>query len=48
MHLADAYMQSNFHWIQGTVYILSVHAFNGNRIHDLRIANTILNCLSYR
>ncbi len=42
MHLAD-----NFAF-KLRIYILSVFAFPGNRIHDLGITNVMLYCLSYR
>ncbi len=35
MHLADNFIQSNFHCIQGTLFFLSVSAFLGNQTHDL-------------
>ncbi len=39
MHLADAFIQSDLHCIQVTVfYILSALAFPGNRTHDLGAA----------
>ncbi len=50
MHLADAFIQSDLHCIQVTVffYILSALAFPGNRTHDLGAASTMLYHLSYR
>ncbi len=49
MHLADAFIQSDLHCIQVTVfYILSALALPGNRTHDLGIASTMLYHLSYR
>ncbi len=52
MHLADAFIQSDLHCIQVTVYFilffLSALAFPGNRTHDLGIASAMLYYLSYR
>ncbi len=48
MHLADAFIQSDLHCIQVTVYILSALAFPGNRSHDLGVASAMLYYLSYR
>ncbi len=49
MHLADAFIQSDLHCIQVTVfYIWSALAFPGNRTHDLGVASAILYYLSYR
>ncbi len=49
MHLADAFIQSDLHCIQVTVfYILSALAFPGNQTHDLGVANAMLYHLSYR
>ncbi len=51
MHLADAFIQSDLHCIQVTVfffYILSALAFPGNRTHDLGVASAMLYHLSYR
>ncbi len=50
MHLADAFIQSDLHYIQvtGFFYILSALAFPGNRTHDLGVASTMLYHLSYR
>ncbi len=49
MHLADAFIQSDLHCIQVTVfYILSALAFPGNRTHDLGGASAMLYHLSYR
>ncbi len=43
MHLADAFIQSDLHCIQDTVfYILSALAFPGNRTHDLGVASAML------
>ncbi len=41
LHLADAFIQSDLHCIQVTVffYILSALAFPGNRTHDLGVAS---------
>ncbi len=47
-HLADAFIQSDLHCIQVTVYILSALAFPGNRTHDLGVASAMLYHLSYR
>ncbi len=49
IHLADAFIQSDLHCIQVTVfYILSALAFPGNRTHDLGVASAMLYHLSYR
>ncbi len=49
MHLAEAFIQSNLHCIQVTVfYILSALAFPGNRTHDLGVASAMLYQLSSR
>ncbi len=49
VHLADAFIQSDLHCIQVTVfYILSALAFPGNRTHDLGVASAMLYHLSYR
>ncbi len=49
MHLGDAFIQSDLHCIQITVfYILSALAFPGNRTHDLGVASAMLYYLSYR
>ncbi len=49
MHLADAFIQSDLHCIQVTVfYILSALAFPGNWTHDLGVASAMLYHLSYR
>ncbi len=49
MHLADAFIQSDLHCIQVTVfYIWSALAFPGNRTHDLGVASAMLYHLSYR
>ncbi len=49
MHLADAFIQSDLHCIQVTVfYILPALAFPGNRTHDLGVASAMLYHLSYR
>ncbi len=49
MHLADAFIQSDLHCIQVTVfYILSALAFPGNRTHDLGVVSAMLYHLSYR
>ncbi len=49
MHLADAFIQSDLHCIQVTVFtFLSALAFPGNRTHDLGIASAMLYYLSYR
>ncbi len=49
MHLADAFIQSDLHCIQATVYtFLSALAFPGNRTHDLGVARAMLYYLSYR
>ncbi len=49
MHLADAFIQSDLHCIQVTVfYILSALALPGNRTHDLGVASAMLYHLSYR
>ncbi len=49
MHLADAFIQSDLHCIQVTVFtFLSALAFPGNRTHDLGVACTMLYYLSYR
>ncbi len=49
MHLADAFIQSDLHCIQVTVfYILSALAFPGNQTHDLGVASAMLYHLSYR
>ncbi len=49
MHLADAFIQSDLHCIQVTVFtFLSALAFPGNRTHDLGVASTMLYYLSYR
>ncbi len=48
-HLADAFIQSDLHCIQVTVFtFLSALAFHGNRTHDLGVANAMLYQLSYR
>ncbi len=48
MHLADAFIQSDLHCIQVTVfYIWSALAFPGNRTHDLGIASAMIYHLSY-
>ncbi len=51
LHLPDAFIQSDLHCIQVTVfffYILSAFAFPGNRTHDLGVASAMLYQLSYR
>ncbi len=49
MHLADAFIQSDLHCIQVTVfYILSALALPRNRTHDLGVASAMLYHLSYR
>ncbi len=49
MHLADAFIQSDLHCIQVTVFtFLSALAFPGNRTHDLGVASAMLYQLSYR
>ncbi len=49
MHLADAFIQSDLHCIQVTVFtFLSALAFPGNRTHDLGVASAMLYYLSYR
>ncbi len=49
MHLADAFIQSDLHCIQVTVFtFLSALAFPGNRTHDLGVASPMLYHLSYR
>ncbi len=49
MHLADAFIQSDLHCIQVTVFtFLSALAFPGNRTHDLSVASAMLYYLSYR
>ncbi len=49
MHLADAFIQSDLHCIQVTVFtFLSTLAFPGNRTHDLGVASAMLYQLSYR
>ncbi len=50
MHLADAFIQSDLHCIQVTVFftVLSALAFPGNRTHDLGVASAMLYHLSYR
>ncbi len=49
MHLADAFIQSDLHCIQVTVFtFLSALAFPGNRTHDLGVASAMLYHLSYR
>ncbi len=49
MHLSDAFIQSDLHCIQVTVfYIWSALAFPGNRTHDLGVASAMLYHLSYR
>ncbi len=49
MHLADAFIQSDLHYIQVAVfYIWSALAFPENRTHDLGIASAMLYHLSYR
>ncbi len=49
MHLADAFIQSDLHCIQVTVFtFLSAPAFPGNRTHDLGVASAMLYQLSYR
>ncbi len=49
MHLADAFIQSDLHGIQVTVFtFLSALAFPGNRTHDLGVASAMLYYLSYR
>ncbi len=49
MHLADAFIQSDLHCIQVTVFtFLSALAFPENRTHDLGVASTMLYYLSYR
>ncbi len=54
LHLSDAFIQSDLHCIQVTVftfyqlYILSALAFPGNRTHDLGVASAMLYYLSYR
>ncbi len=49
MHLADAFIQSDLHCIQVTVfYILSALAFPMNRTHDIGVASAMLYHLSYR
>ncbi len=49
MHLADAFIQSDLHCIQVTVFtFLSALAFPGNWTHDLGIASAMLYYLSYR
>lgn len=45
MHLAYPFIQSNFAL---KAYILSVHPFLGNRIHELGDISTMLYCLSYK
>ncbi len=48
MHLADAFIQSDLHCIQVTVFtVLSALAFPGNRTHDLGVASAMLYYLSY-
>ncbi len=47
--LADAFIQSDLHFIQVTVFtFLSALAFPGNRTHDLGVASAMLYQLSYR
>ncbi len=49
MHLADAFIQSDLHCIQVTVFtFLSALAFPGNRTHDPGVASAMLYHLSYR
>ncbi len=50
MHLADAFIQSDLHCIQVTVFtvFLSALAFPGIRTHDLGVASTMLYQLGYR
>ncbi len=51
MHLADAFIQSDLHCIQVTVFFtffLSALAFPGNRTHDLGVVSAMLYHLSYR
>ncbi len=49
MHLADAFIQSDLHCIQVTVFtFLSALAFPGNRTHDVGVASAMLYHLSYR
>ncbi len=49
LHLADAFIQSDLHCIQVTVFtFLSTLAFPGNRTHDLGVASAMLYQLSYR
>ncbi len=43
MHLADTFIQSDLRCIQGKHW--SVHAFPGNRTHDLGVASAMLFCL---
>ncbi len=50
MHLADAFIQSDLHCIQFTVFtlfFLSALAFPGNRTHELGVASAMLYHLSY-
>ncbi len=47
MHLADAFIQSDLHCIQVTVFTFYL-AFPGNRTHDLGVASAMLYHLSYR
>ncbi len=51
MHLADAFIQSDLHCIQVTVFFfvhLTSSCFPGNRTHDLGVASAMLYQLSYR
>ncbi len=44
MHLTDAFIQSDLHCIEVTVFtfFLSAFAFPGNRTHDLGVASAML------
>ncbi len=50
MHLSDAFIKSDLHCSQVTVFnfFLSALAFPGNQTHDLGVANAMLYYLSYR
>ncbi len=48
MHLADAFIQSDLHCIQVTVFtFLSALAFLGNRTHDLGVASAKIMNVQY-
>ncbi len=42
MHLADAFIQRDLHYIQGT------HLSSMNQTHDFAVASALLNCLNNR